>query len=98
MAHTVWTIGHSTRSLDDFVELLRSYGVETVADVRSFPGSRKYPHFGREALAAALYERGFAYEWFKALGGRRRTRADSQNTAWRNASFRGYADYMETSA
>ena len=96
MALTVWTIGHSTRSLDEFLQLLRNYDIECIADVRSFPGSRKYPHFGQEALSSALQEYGIAYEWFQALGGRRRPRADSPNTAWRNESFRGYADYMAT--
>lgn len=78
--------------------LLKGYGIEAIADVRSHPGSRKYPHFGQEALAAALRNEGFAYDWFQALGGRRRPRADSPNTAWRNTSFRGYADYMQTPA
>ena len=98
MAPTVWTIGHSTRSLDEFLGLLRSYEVEEIADVRSFPGSRKYPHFGQEALAQALREQGVAYEWFKELGGRRRPDPDSPHTSWRNASFRAYADYMQTPA
>lgn len=98
MSHTVWTIGHSTRSFDEFTNLLQIYGIKAIADVRSFPGSRKYPHFGQELLAKALHERGFEYEWFRALGGRRRARTDSPNTVWRNMSFRGYADYMETPA
>jgi uncharacterized protein (DUF488 family) len=98
MSHTVWTIGHSTRSLEEFLGLLQRYDVEAIADVRSFPGSRKYPHFGQDALAAALRDHGYQYEWFKDLGGRRRPRADSPNTVWRNESFRGYADYMETPA
>lgn len=98
MSHTVWTIGHSTRSLDEFIELLRIYDVHAIADVRSFPGSRKYPHFGQELLAQSLHERGFGYEWFRELGGRRRAHTDSPNTVWRNMSFRGYADYMETPA
>ena len=96
MAPTVWTIGHSTRSLDEFLGLLSSYGIETIVDVRSFPGSRKYPHFGQDALADALREHGLGYEWAKPLGGRRRPKPDSPNTAWRNESFRGYADYMQT--
>lgn len=96
MANVIWTIGHSTRSLEEFVGLLRSYDVEAIADVRSFPGSRKYPHFGREPLADALRQRGIAYAWHQALGGRRRPRPDSPHTVWRNASFRGYADYMDT--
>lgn len=98
MALTIWTIGHSTRSLDEFIHLLQIYGVEAIADVRSFPGSRKYPHFGQEHLAEALRARQFQYEWFQALGGRRRPRPKSPNTVWRNESFRGYADYMETPA
>lgn len=98
MTKTIWTIGHSTRSLDEFLGLLRTFGVETIADVRSHPGSRKYPHFGQEQLADALREHGYHYEWYRALGGRRRARADSPNTVWRNMSFRGYADYMDTSA
>lgn len=96
MAHTVWTLGHSTRTLDQFMELLTIYDVEAIADVRRFPGSRKYPHFGQDALARTLREQGFVYEWFESLGGRRRPRADSPNTVWRNTSFRGYADYMQT--
>lgn len=94
---TVWTIGHSTRPIEDFLSLLAEYGIETIADVRSFPGSRKYPQYGKEALAAALQDHGLAYQWFQILGGRRRAAVDSPNTVWRNASFRGYADYMSTS-
>ena len=96
MALTVWTIGHSTRSLDEFLTLLTLNEIEKIADVRSFPGSRKYPHFGQEALAKALRERGVEYEWFKGLGGRRRPDPDSPHTSWRNTSFRAYADYMQT--
>src|SRR5690606_34083144 len=69
MSQTVWTIGHSTRSLDEFLALLKGYEIEAIADVRSHPGSRKYPHFGQEALAAALRNEGLAYDWFQALGG-----------------------------
>ncbi|HEY6452817.1 MAG TPA: DUF488 domain-containing protein [Steroidobacteraceae bacterium] len=93
-AHMLWSIGHSTRTLEEFLGLLATYGIETVADVRSFPGSRRYPHFGRAELAAALAGRALEYQWLPALGGRRRARPDSPNTGWRNASFRGYADYM----
>ena len=96
MATTIWTIGHSTRSLDEFLSLLGSYSIETIVDVRSFPGSRKYPHFGKDALAESLRAHGLCYEWVKALGGRRRPKPNSPNTAWRNESFRGYADYMDT--
>jgi uncharacterized protein (DUF488 family) len=95
-APRIWTIGHSTRKIDDFISLLEENGVKLVADVRMFPGSRRYPQFGREALAKSLSERGIRYEHFPELGGRRKTKPDSKNTAWRNESFRGYADYMET--
>ncbi len=94
----IWTIGHSTRTLDEFIALLRAYGVTAVADVRQYPGSRRYPHFNREALSAALGDAGITYVHFPELGGRRQPRPDSPNTAWRNESFRGYADYMETEA
>ena len=92
----VWTIGHSTRSIDEFVALLEAAGIEAVADVRRHAGSRKYPHFNPEPLARALADHGIEYHAFVDLGGRRKTRPDSPNTVWRNASFRGYADYMET--
>lgn len=92
----IWTIGHSTRTFAEFVELLEQNRIETVADVRSYPGSRRYPHFDRENLAVALPEHDIDYTLMKQLGGRRRVRPDSQNTVWRNAAFRGYADYMET--
>jgi uncharacterized protein (DUF488 family) len=92
----IWTIGHSTRELEEFLGLLAKFGVEVLADVRSFPGSRRYPQYGREALEASLEARGIAYYWLSALGGRRRTSPGSPNTAWRNPAFRGYADYMST--
>lgn len=98
MAHTVWTIGHSTRPLEDFLELLAENRIEAVADVRRFPSSRRWPHFARDPLASALEQRGLVYLWLPELGGRRPTTADSPNTAWRNAAFRGYADYMATEA
>jgi uncharacterized protein (DUF488 family) len=91
---TIWTIGHSTRPIEGFLGLLDGSRIEVIADVRSFPGSRKYPQYGREALAATLAAHGIGYHWLPALGGRRRVSPDSPNTAWRNASFRGYADYM----
>lgn len=93
---TLWTIGHSTRSLDEFVALLTANGIETVADVRRHAGSRRYPQFGPVALAASLQQHGIGYVPMPELGGRRKPRADSRNTVWRSASFRGYADYMET--
>jgi uncharacterized protein (DUF488 family) len=92
----IWTIGHSTRTIDEFISLLRENGIKLVADVRMFPGSKRYPQFGREALAKSLGESSIRYEHFPELGGRRKAKTDSRNTAWRNASFRGYADYMET--
>ncbi|HKO88707.1 MAG TPA: DUF488 domain-containing protein [Burkholderiales bacterium] len=93
---TVWTIGHSTRSLEEFIALLRQNHIEVVADVRRHAGSRKFPHFNPEALARGLHEAHIGYTAFPDLGGRRTAKPDSANTAWRNASFRGYADYMET--
>ena len=93
---TIWTIGHSTRPIEEFLGLLAGPRIEVVADVRSFPGSRKYPQYGKEALAATLATHSIGYHWLQALGGRRRVSPDSPNTAWRNASFRGYADYMSS--
>jgi uncharacterized protein (DUF488 family) len=96
MAETVWTIGHSTRPLEEFLGLLAANRIEAVADVRRYPGSRHWPHFGREPLQVALEKRGLLYIWFPELGGRRTAKANSPNTAWRSAAFRGYADYMAT--
>jgi uncharacterized protein (DUF488 family) len=96
MISRIWTIGHSTRTIDIFISLLEENGIKLVADVRSLPGSKRYPQFNREMLARSLTERGIRYEHFPELGGRRKARKDSRNTAWRNASFRGYADHMET--
>lgn len=93
---TIWTIGHSTRRLEDFLGLLASYDVKNLADVRSFPGSRRHPQYGKVELSASLAGCGLGYYWLPALGGRRRASPDSPNTGWRNASFRGYADYMAT--
>jgi len=93
---SIWTIGHSTLALADFVERLQSFQIQTLVDVRSFPGSRRYPQFNKENLGQSLTAVGVEYLHFKELGGRRRARPDSQNVAWRNESFRGYADYMET--
>ena len=92
----LWTIGHSTRTIDVFIFLLEEHGVGLLADVRSLPGSRRYPQFNKEALADSLGKTGIRYEHFPELGGRRKAKPESKNTAWRNASFRGYADYMET--
>jgi uncharacterized protein (DUF488 family) len=92
----IWTVGHSVRPLDEFLGLLAGSEIHQIADVRSFPGSRKFPQYGREALEEQLKTHGIEYRWLPALGGRRKPRADSPNTAWRNASFRGYADYMSS--
>lgn len=94
----IWTIGHSTRPLDEFIGLLRSERIELLADVRRYPASRMHPHFDAEALRVSLIAEGIGYEGLTELGGRRQPRADSANTRWRNASFRGYADYMDTAA
>jgi len=96
MIPRIWTIGHSTRKIDMLLSLLGENGIKAVADVRMFPGSKRYPQFGREAVAKSLSERRIRYEHFPELGGRRKAKPDSKNTAWRNESFRGYADYMET--
>jgi uncharacterized protein (DUF488 family) len=92
----IWTIGHSTRTIDEFISLLKENEIKMLADVRAFPGSKRYPHFNKDALAKSLSEQGIRYEHFPELGGKRKSKPDSRNTAWRNASFRGYADYMET--
>ena len=92
----IWTIGHSTRDIDIFISLLEENGIKLLADVRSLPGSKRYPQFNKEALAESLNAHGIRYEHFPELGGRRKPKPDSRNTAWRNASFRGYADHMET--
>lgn len=93
---TLYTIGHSTRSIEEFVALLRAHGVAQVADVRSIPKSRHCPQFHLDALGPSLEAAGIGYAHLKTLGGRRSTHKDSLNTGWRNASFRGYADYMGT--
>lgn len=95
---TIFTIGHSTRSSEEFIELLRSAGVKRIWDIRSFPGSRKHPHFNTELLAEQLRAHGIEYEHHRELGGRRRPSAQAAPTAWRNESFRGYAEYMHTNA
>ena len=92
----IWTVGHSTRSIEEFIDILRLNQTEILVDVRHFPGSRKFPHFNKVALHDALLAAGIRYEHLVELGGRRPVRADSHNIAWRNDSFRGYADYMET--
>jgi uncharacterized protein (DUF488 family) len=92
----IWTVGHSTRTIDEFVSLLAAHSIIAVADVRQFPGSRRYPQFNKETLAKSLAVHGINYMHFPELGGRRKPKKDSVNTAWRNDAFRGYADYMET--
>jgi uncharacterized protein (DUF488 family) len=91
---TVWTIGHSTRSLEEFLSVLAAHRIEAIADVRRFPGSRRHPHFSREALEASLPAASVEYLWLPQLGGRRRPRPDSPNDGWRNEAFRGYADHL----
>ena len=93
---TIWTVGHSTRSLDEFTSLLTAHEITALVDVRSFPGSRRYPHFSKSALSLSLPSHGILYEHNAQLGGRRRPSASSKNTAWKNASFRAYADHMES--
>jgi len=93
---TVWTVGHSTRSAEEFGQILLAHGIQVLVDVRSFPGSRRYPQFNRAALAELLQEIGIQYKHEPRLGGRRKPRPDSHNTAWKNASFRAYADHMES--
>jgi uncharacterized protein (DUF488 family) len=92
----IWTIGHSTRSLDDFLALLKENNIRALADVRRFPGSRRHPHFGQDQLAGSLASEQIEYVHFPELGGRRNPLPDSANTAWRVPAFRGYADYMTT--
>ena len=92
----VCTIGHSTRTIEEFIEALEAHGIKLVADVRLLPGSKRYPQFNKEMLAKSLTNAGIGYEHFPELGGRRKPREDSRNTAWRNDAFRGYADHMET--
>jgi uncharacterized protein (DUF488 family) len=93
---TIYTVGHSTRTAEEFIALLEAHGVQQVADVRTVPKSRRNPQFWSDALEASLAEADKGYRWFPQLGGLRKTSADSPNGAWRNASFRGYADHMLT--
>lgn len=93
MPLTVWTFGHSTRPLPEFLAVLAAHGIELVADVRRFPGSRRLPQFSREALEASLPAHGIGYRWIPELGGRRRPSPASPNTAWRHPAFRAYADH-----
>ncbi|CAN5442299.1 DUF488 domain-containing protein [soil metagenome] len=95
---TIWTIGHSTRTLEEFIEMLRCFQIEMLVDIRSYPGSRRYPHFNKEALEISLPQNNIQYLHLKELGGRRKVNPNSKNTAWRHLAFRGYADYMDTEA
>lgn len=93
---TIYTIGHSTLPIEQFMERLTHYGIELLVDIRTIPRSRYNPQFNEQALANASRARGIAYLWCKDLGGLRKAHADSINTGWRNGGFRGYADYMQT--
>jgi uncharacterized protein (DUF488 family) len=92
----IFTVGHSTRTLDELIAILAAHGVKLLVDVRRYPASRRHPHFARESLERALPAAGVAYAWVPALGGRRARREDSRHTAWANDQFAGYADHMET--
>ncbi len=92
----IWTIGHSTNTFEKFIQIIESFDIEIIADVRSLPGSRKFPQFNKENLAISLPEKSINYIHIPNLGGRRKVNKDSRNTAWRHPSFRGYADYMGT--
>ncbi len=96
--HIIYTIGHSTHSFDVFLAMLKSYNIEILADIRSLPGSRKFPQFDKENLEKTLPENGIKYIHLLGLGGRRKVNKNSKNTRWKNDSFRSYADYMETEA
>lgn len=93
---TIWTIGHSTHTFDAFIALLESFQIEVVADIRSFPGSRKFPQFNKETLEMTLPQNNIEYLHIKNLGGRRKVNPHSKNASWRHPAFRGYADFMET--
>jgi uncharacterized protein (DUF488 family) len=95
---TIFSIGHSTRTADEFLALLRAHDVDRLADVRTIPGSRRHPHFSRDLLAGHLAGGGIHYTHFPGLGGLRRPQPDSPNGGWQHAAFRGYADYMATPA
>lgn len=94
----IWTIGHSNHEFDYFILILKSFGIQVLADIRGLPGSRKYPWFDKENLTVFLPQNGISYVHLADLGGRRKVRKDSVNTGWRLDSFRGYADYMETTS
>ena len=93
---TIWTIGHSTRPIEEFIELLRINAIDVIADVRRFPASRRYPQYNEAELRSALEAAGIGYLWLPSLGGRRQPLPNSPNDAWRNDAFRGYADHIAT--
>lgn len=95
-SHVIYTIGHSTHTIDNFIDMLKSFKIGILVDIRRFPGSRKYPQFNSEALKEVLERNSIKYIHLEGLGGRRKVQPDSDNNRWRNDSFRGYADYMET--
>ena len=94
--HTIYSIGHSTRSLDEFLNMLRSFNIKILTDIRSLPGSRRFPQYNMENLKTSLEEIGVQYIHLADLGERKKVKKDSKNNLWNNDSFRGYADYMET--
>jgi uncharacterized protein (DUF488 family) len=94
--YTIYTIGHSTHSLEEFLKMLKSFDIKILADIRSMPGSRKFPQFDQDSLKISMEEAGISYIHLVSLGGRRKAKKDTKNTRWNNPSFRGYADYMET--
>jgi uncharacterized protein (DUF488 family) len=96
MTDTLWTVGHSNRTFDEFARTLEDPRIELIADVRRFPGSRRLPQFASETLQATLESRGIAYRWIPALGGRRRPEPDSPSTGWTHPAFRAYADHIGT--
>jgi uncharacterized protein (DUF488 family) len=93
---TIWTIGHSTRDIEEFLEILQSFSLTSLVDVRHYPGSKRYPHFNKDQLSDFLNSNSIHYYHIVELGGRRKPGPDSPNNAWKNDAFRGYADYMET--
>ncbi|MFD2909418.1 DUF488 family protein [Flavobacterium ardleyense] len=94
--HTIYTIGHSTHGIEEFIAMLKEFDIRILADIRSLPGSNKFPQFNQDCLKISLEEVGIQYLHLTNLGGRRKAKKDSKNTSWNNVSFRGYADYMET--
>jgi len=93
---TIFTIGHSTHTFEEFLELLKAHGIDTLVDIRSLPGSRKFPQYNSDNLEVQLPRHGIQYRLMKELGGRRKVSPESINTGWRHKAFRGYADYMAT--